>query len=717
MHFGGDEIYFANTGYANMNNEVATATDISRKFQDFLKDWTVEKQFVYRDQLIKNGAMENYFIKVNLSDIEAYDLKLSMEIRTKPFSNLAVLEKAAKELFLSMDISKNESEVPEFQIQFTSGENAKRLRHIKSEDIGKIIQLQGIIVNAGKVLIKGRVITLQCKKCQHTKTVTLDHGLSSLFIPAYCERMKSFTTPNERCPPNSYTILSDKCDFVDFQILKIQESSDSIPTGEVPRTYQICCERYLIDQLIPGNKVTITGIYTVMEKKAISSTSNINGLKVPYVYVLGFENEMSSGRSYNPYFTPVEEARFIEMSQDPKIFEKICSSIAPSIFGHVDVKKAVTCLLFSGSRKVLPDKTRLRGDINVLLWGDPSTAKSQILKFVHKIFPVCIYTSGKGSSAAGLTAAITKDASTREFQLEGGALVLADGGIVCIDEFDKMRAQDRVAIHEAMEQQTISIAKAGITTILNSRTAILAAANPIFGSFNDLKNYSDQMDLQTTILSRFDCIFTIRDDKSVENNAKVATHVLNLHLRQKTKVEENQENDLAIIKKYITYARLKCSPRLSEEAALTLVNMYVDQRSKIGNAESKGSHIPITVRQLEAIIRLSEAIAKTRLANTVTKEDALMANEIFEVSTIRSIKNEKIFYSYNDPEFNAEVLKIEQYIQHKLPISKKVSQQNLIDELEQRYTNQNAVREAILMMIRKEELRQSSKNDILTRVK
>ncbi len=213
-----------------------------------------------------------------------------------------------------------------------------------------------------------------------------------------------------------------------------------------------------------------------------------------------------------------------------EIYEKISKSIASSIHGHENVKKAIACLLFGGCRKKLSEGVNLRGDINLLLLGDPSTAKSQLLKFAERVAPISVYTSGKGSSAAGLTASIIKDYSSGEFQLEGGAMVLADGGVVCIDEFDKMRTQDRVAIHEAMEQQTISVAKAGITTTLNSRTSVLAAANPIYGRLDDLKSTQDQIDFQTTILSRFDCIFLIKDTREQKQDTNIAKHIMDLHI-------------------------------------------------------------------------------------------------------------------------------------------------------------------------------------------
>ncbi len=197
---------------------------------------------------------------------------------------------------------------------------------------------------------------------------------------------------------------------------------------------------------------------------------------------------------------------------------------------HADIKKAIACLLFGGSRKILPDGMRLRGDVNVLLLGDPGTAKSQLLKFVERVAPICVYTSGKGSSAAGLTASVIRDPGSREFYLEGGAMVLADGGVVCIDEFDKMREDDRVAIHEAMEQQTISIAKAGITTILNSRTSVLAAANPVFGRYDDMKSPGENIEFQSTILSRFDLIFIVKDEHNEVRDQSIARHVLSVHM-------------------------------------------------------------------------------------------------------------------------------------------------------------------------------------------
>lgn len=291
-------------------------------------------------------------------------------------------------------------------------------------------------------------------------------------------------------------------------------------------------------------------------------------------------------------FTNSDIERFNNYAKNPDIYKTISESIGESIFGHPDIKRALACLLFGGAAKLLPDKSKLRGDINILLLGDPSTAKSQFLKFVQKVAPISVYTSGKGSSAAGLTAAIIQDPNTGEFQLEGGALVLADGGVVCIDEFDKMRPQDRVAIHEAMEQQTISVAKAGITTILNSRCSVLAAANPIFGSYQDSKMVSDQIDLQTTILSRFDCIFIVRDKTDEAGDKRLAKHIMSLHSKAITNNQEvsGLNFETQELKNYIMYAKMNINPRLNEEASITLQNLYIEDRKKVKTAKQEKSN-------------------------------------------------------------------------------------------------------------------------------
>ena len=360
----------------------------------------------------------------------------------------------------------------------------------------------------------------------------------------------------------------------------------------------------------------------------------------------------------------------------------------------------------------------LRGDINILLLGDPSTAKSQFLKFVERVAPVAVYTSGKGSSAAGLTASIIKDPSSGEFQLEGGAMVLADGGIVCIDEFDKMRAQDRVAIHEAMEQQTISVAKAGITTTLNSRTSVLAAANPIYGHIDELKSTQEQIDFQTTILSRFDCIFLVKDEHNEDKDIKLASHIVDISAAGKSK-EQTEEGEIPIeeLKKFIAYARMKVVPKLTEESGEFLKNYYVkDRKDYFEKKNKKGNDIPVTVRQLEAIIRLSEAIAKMSLSSTVTKNNVIEAHRLFQVSTLSAAGSNKIYRIPNE-ENAKEMLRIEEAIKRRLGIGQRIQTQRIIEELLSKFNSQNLIQNAIINLINNGSLKYHNEKKILTRKK
>lgn len=360
---------------------------------------------------------------------------------------------------------------------------------------------------------------------------------------------------------------------------------------------------------------------------------------------------------------------------------------------------------------------KLRGDINVLLLGDPSVAKSQFLKFVERAAPISVYTSGKGASAAGLTAAVIRDPLTKEFQLEGGAMVLADGGVVCIDEFDKMKAGDRVAIHEAMEQQTISIAKAGITTILNSRTSVLAAANPIFGRYDDLKHAAEQIDFQSSILSRFDAIFIVRDQRVEEVDKAIANHVVNLHMHKHNPAAE-AEISIDDLKKYLTYAKMKIFPRLSEEAGGMLQSLYVTDRmnSKDQKIGRKTNGIPITVRQLEAIIRLSEAIARMHLQTNVVREHVEEAHRIFKISTLNAAASGMSMGAQDTPiELQGKVKQIEDAIKRRVAIGTRIGYPKLHEELLNRFDNARAIDFAILSMVKRDELVHHEARKILER--
>lgn len=543
-----------------------------------------------------------------------------------------------------------ESERQQIQVTLASSKQPIKIRQMLANEVAQVVCISGIVIATSKVKAKGTQIVAKCSSCGHAERFAVRAGFAGANIPRICTRVR--VEGEGKCSLDPFVILPEKCKYVDQQTWKLQEAPEQVPTGEMPRSIMLTVDRRLVDRAHPGDRVQVTGIMSIMTQNAGGSKADAKvAIRTPYLQVLGvrhgFEMRTAEGESLTE-FSQQEEEEFRELARDPQIVERLCLSISPSIFGMDDVKHAIACLLFSGSRKELPDGARLRGDINVLLLGDPSVAKSQFLKFVEKAAPTCVYTSGKGSSAAGLTATVTQDAGSRDFYLEGGAMVLADGGVVCIDEFDKMREQDRVAIHEAMEQQTISIAKAGITTTLNSRTSVLAAANPVHGRYHDEKNAAEQVDFQTTILSRFDMIFVLKDKHDAEFDSKLAKHIISIHVQGSATVEREAnegELDVHTLKRYIAFARKNCHPRLSTEAAELLSAYYVEVRSNLADGdketEAKGRApraVPITVRQLEALVRISESHAKMRLDPVATASDVRQAIDLFTVSTLQAAK-------------------------------------------------------------------------------
>ena len=424
--------------------------------------------------------------------------------------------------------------------------------------IARLVRVPGIVIGASVMSSKATELQIQCRNCEHRQAIPVLGGFTGVTLPRQCGRNRVAGDPEPKCPLDPYFVQHESSRFVDQQIIKLQEAPDQVPVGELPRHVLISADRYLTNRVVPGSRCTVMGIFSIYQNKASknSSTNGAVAIRTPYLRAVGIQTDLDQSAKGNVTYTEEEEQEFLELSRRPDLYSIMADCIAPSIYGNRDIKKAILCLLLGGSKKFLPDGARLRGDINVLLLGDPGTAKSQLLKFVEKAAPISIYTSGKGSSAAGLTASVQRDQSTREFYLEGGAMVLADGGVVCIDEFDKMRDEDRVAIHEAMEQQTISIAKAGITTILNARTSVLAAANPIFGRYDDMKTPGENIDFQTTILSRFDMIFIVKDEHTREKDERIAKHVMGIHMDGRG-LEEVTESEIPVdkMRRYITYCK------------------------------------------------------------------------------------------------------------------------------------------------------------------
>ncbi|GMM35409.1 MCM DNA helicase complex subunit [Saccharomycopsis crataegensis] len=677
MSFDRPDIYSARVLPGEENPENAN-TEIVKAFRTFILEYREGSQFIYREQLRENLLVNEYSLTVQSDHLIRYNEELNQRLADDPVEMIPLFEKAITEsaqriIYLQSEIP---SHFPSCQLILRSKDNEVSIRELDSNNISKIVRISGIIISASVLSSKATMVQLVCGNCKHTMRVQVNSAFGSLILPSNCEAPVQPGGQKTNCPPDPYRIVHNKSTYIDHQILKLQESHDMVPVGEMPRHIMLSSDRYLTNKVVPGNRVTITGIYSIYQSKNKKNSSSV-AIRNPYVRVLGIEADVDHSSLGNPHFSEEEEEEFLKMSRNPNIYESFANSIAPSIYGNDDIKKAIACLLMGGSRKQLPDGLKLRGDINVLLLGDPGTAKSQLLKFVEKVAPISIYTSGKGSSAAGLTASVQRDPMTREFYLEGGAMVLADGGVVCIDEFDKMRDEDRVAIHEAMEQQTISIAKAGITTILNSRTSVLAAANPIYGRYDDMKSPGENIDFQTTILSRFDMIFIVKDDHNEKRDIEIASHVMNIHTgRNNLQQQINGDYDINKMKRYILYCKSKCAPRLTPEASEKLSSYFVEIRKQVHISEeqrNERSSIPITVRQLEAIVRITEALAKLRLSPVATEEHVDEAIRLFRASTMNAVNEGNGMRA----DLVREVKLIEDELRRRLPIGWSTSYQTL----------------------------------------
>ena len=690
-------------------------------------------------------------LTVCFDDLIAQDAELAREVREKPNEYLPIMEEAVADVVESFtpndaltngeepdaggaliaeeeDRRRGRRDRANVQVKLTSKEIPRALRSLNSNDVGKLVYVPGIVIAANsKVRTKAKNMVLECQKCGNTVSLQLGSGYSGANVPRQCMANMGREVGQEAnpCGMDPFRIVPQKSSFIDQQNMKLQENPEFVSAGEMPRSMTVLAERTMVLSVVPGTRVKIMGIYETTSGGGSSKRDRGGGqvaVQHAYIRVVGIDEETEGARG-DAHFTDAEHTEFKTFAHRPfkEVIKDLRSRIAPAIYGSDDVKAAVACLLFSGTRKKHPDGTARRGDVNVLLIGDPSTAKSQFLKFVERTAPVCVYTSGKGSSAAGLTASVIRG-SDNEFYLEGGAMVLADGGCVCIDEFDKMRDEDRVAIHEAMEQQTISIAKAGITAVLNSRTAVLAAANPPSGRYDDLKSAQENIDLQTTILSRFDMIFIVRDERLYERDMQIADHVLNIHAGVGDELaivsDPQQEKERQFLKRYIEYARAMCRPHIGERAMQMLEDSYVKYREEVRERKRAGGHaaVPITVRQLEAIVRISESLAKMCLQTTVTEEHVQEALRLFEVSTIDAARSGVADMVVLSAEQREELEVVETQIKQKIAIGATMSKRHLIDDLSRVGVNEWAVTRALLVMTQRGDVVERAEGRRVTRM-
>ncbi|MFH1126593.1 MAG: minichromosome maintenance protein MCM [archaeon] len=550
------------------------------------------------------AVQDRVALVIDFTDIEKFDVDLADTLLDKP----AEFFKAADEAMRNVDVGEElESQIP-VRIIGLPETQVVSIKNLRSKHLKKFIAIEGIIKQASEVRPEIVLATFECRACG--ERIILLQEEQDLLTPYMCE------CGNKR----GFEMIDRK--MVDIQRLEVEEVPEKLEGSAQARKVGVFIKNDLVDpkfqkRVVPGSKVIITGILEdipIKTDRGKESKRRDLYLDGNYLEPIEFEFEDID-------ISAEDEARIKELSKNPKIFDMLVESIAPSIYGYNDIKLAIALQLFGGVRKVRPDGVTTRGDIHILLVGDPGAGKSQILKYVVGLAPKARYVVGKSTSGAGLTATVVKDEFMRGWALEAGALVLANKGLVAIDELDKMSTEDRSAMHEVAEQQTVTVSKANIQATLHAQTTILAAANPKFGRFDPYQSIPEQIDIPDSLLSRFDLIFPIRDEPNKEKDTLLVRHILKMHENPDI---QNPPLDASILRKYISYVKSNINPKLTKAAQNAIEVFYVGLRSKYSGTEEVSS-VPIGARQLEALVRLSEASARVRLSPKVKKEDAQRA--------------------------------------------------------------------------------------------
>ena len=583
--------------------------ELAEQIEKFKEFFDVNEQ--YSKTLYDQTRTGNAWINIEFSDIAKHDHELAELLLEQPEDTIKACQMAIEK----MDLPRSSDDTPrriEPRIAHLPKEQYVEIRLIRSKHLNKLVEFTGIVRQKSPVRPQMTAARFECPSCGN-------------IIPVL-QLDQKFKEPS-RCGcgrKGKFKLLSKE--LVDAQSITLEEAPDELDGGEQPKRLNLFLKNDLVAPLTdkrtnPGAKVTVVGV--IKEVPIILATG---GQSTRFDLIMDVNYIESVQEDFGEIaLSQEDEMQIKELSQDPDLFEKIVASIAPSVYGHEPIKQALILQMFGGVHKAKDRGVKARGDIHILLIGDPGSGKSTLLKRISNIAPKARFVSGKGASGAGLTAAVVKDEFLKGWTLEAGALVLANRGLCCIDELDKMSKDDTSAMHEALEQQQVSIAKANIQATLRCETTVLAAANPKYGRFDPYELIGRQIDLPPTLLNRFDLIFPVRDMPDKTKDEKLASFILSLH-----KEEGGQEGIISpdFLKKYIAYARQRCHPKLTDPAIVEIKAYYVKMRGGDEQGEQTIKAIPISARQLEALVRLSEASAKMRLSDKVTKRDAQVAIEL-----------------------------------------------------------------------------------------
>jgi replicative DNA helicase Mcm len=590
-------------------SEQQTAAALANDLEKFLKAFKDrDRNYKYFDKINNMMASGAQSLIVDYIDLDSYNPLLAKEITHKPDEYLEAFNEAVLSVLREIHPDYEQEIREKIRVRIGNYTVQKGLREINADLINKLVSISGMVVRSSEVKPLAKKVAYKCTNCN---TVT-EAQLKGLVMkkPVKCPA----------CSEKELEMDPESSLFIDFQLVRLQELPEDLPAGQLPHYIEVTVMSDLVDQCRPGDRIILTGIIRIeQEQLAPQAKTSLFRLRMEgnNIEYLGGRAGSKDTRSVERILISTEDERQIRIiASKPDAYEKLIASFAPHIYGHEPIKEAILLLIVGSVTKRLEDGSTRRGDINVLLVGDPGTAKSEMLKFTAKIAPRGLYTSGRGSTAAGLTAAVIRDKSGI-MMLEAGAVVLGDQGIVCIDEFDKIKPEDRSALHEVMEQQTCSVAKGGIVATLNARTSILSASNPIYGKYDPYKNITENVNLPVPLLTRFDLIFIVRDSPDKEKDNLIASHILEIH--RDTEQAARPAIDIDLFSKYLSYAK-QIEPALTPEAIDIVRSYYMDMR----RIESEGM-ITVTPRQLEGLIRLASARARLLLKDMVDAEDAQRA--------------------------------------------------------------------------------------------